>query len=108
MNKKGYIEMTVGTIVTIVLVMSALVLGLVLTKTIFSDKTLEKEYHFYQVNCTLESPNDTCNDKIEVNNISILGYEINTTDINGGILENYFTNLTNNTWSRGKYLVIYE
>jgi hypothetical protein len=38
-NKKGAMEMTVGTIVTIVLLMSALVLGLILTKTIFTKTT---------------------------------------------------------------------
>jgi hypothetical protein len=38
-NKRAAMEMTVGTIVTIVLLMSALVLGLVLTKTIFSKTT---------------------------------------------------------------------
>jgi hypothetical protein len=38
-NKRAAMEMTVGTIVTIVLLMSALVLGLVLTKTIFSRTT---------------------------------------------------------------------
>ena len=38
-NKKAAMEMTVGTIVTIVLLMSALILGLVLTKTIFSGTT---------------------------------------------------------------------
>jgi hypothetical protein len=38
-NKKGAMEMTVGTIVTIVLLMSALVLGLILTKTIFTNTT---------------------------------------------------------------------
>ncbi|MGY4884926.1 MAG: hypothetical protein ACP5NZ_05095 [Nanobdellota archaeon] len=38
-NKKAAMEMTVGTIVTIVLLMSALVLGLVLTKTIFVNTT---------------------------------------------------------------------
>lgn len=38
-DKKAAMEMTVGTIVTIVLLMSALVLGLVLTKTIFSNTT---------------------------------------------------------------------
>lgn len=34
-NKSGAMEMTVGTIVTIVLLMSALVLGLILTKNVF-------------------------------------------------------------------------
>lgn len=38
-NKTGAMEMTVGTIVTIVLLMSALVLGLILTKTIFANTT---------------------------------------------------------------------
>lgn len=38
-NKKGAMEMTVGTIVTIVLLMSALVLGLILTKVIFTKTT---------------------------------------------------------------------
>jgi len=38
-NKKAAMEMTVGTIVTIVLLMSALVLGLILTKTIFVNTT---------------------------------------------------------------------
>jgi hypothetical protein len=38
-NKTGAMEMTVGTIVTIVLLMSALVLGLILTKTIFTKTT---------------------------------------------------------------------
>lgn len=38
-NKSGAMEMTVGTIVTIVLLMSALVLGLILTKTIFTKTT---------------------------------------------------------------------
>lgn len=38
-NKTGAMEMTVGTIVTIVLLMSALVLGLILTKTIFTNTT---------------------------------------------------------------------
>lgn len=35
-NKRAAMEMTVGTIVTIVLLMSALVLGLILTKTVFN------------------------------------------------------------------------
>jgi len=39
MNKKGAMEMTVGTIVTIVLLMSALVLGLILTRNIFKSST---------------------------------------------------------------------
>jgi hypothetical protein len=38
-NKNAAMEMTVGTIVTIVLLMSALVLGLILTKTIFTNTT---------------------------------------------------------------------
>jgi len=38
-NKRAAMEMTVGTIVTIVLLMSALVLGLILTKNIFSSTT---------------------------------------------------------------------
>jgi hypothetical protein len=38
-NKRAAMEMTVGTIVTIVLLMSALVLGLILTKTIFKNTT---------------------------------------------------------------------
>jgi hypothetical protein len=38
-NKRAAMEMTVGTIVTIVLLMSALVLGLILTKTIFANTT---------------------------------------------------------------------
>jgi hypothetical protein len=38
-NKTAAMEMTVGTIVTIVLLMSALVLGLILTKTIFTKTT---------------------------------------------------------------------
>jgi hypothetical protein len=38
-NKKGAMEMTVGTIVTIVLLMSALVLGLILTRSIFKSST---------------------------------------------------------------------
>jgi hypothetical protein len=38
-NKRAAMEMTVGTIVTIVLLMSALVLGLILTKTIFGKTT---------------------------------------------------------------------
>lgn len=39
MNKKAAMEMSVGTIVTIVLLMSVLVLGLVLTKGIFTSAT---------------------------------------------------------------------
>lgn len=38
-NKTGAMEMTVGTIVTIVLLMSALVLGLILTRSIFKSST---------------------------------------------------------------------
>jgi hypothetical protein len=38
-NKRAAMELTVGTIVTIVLLMSALVLGLILTKTIFTKTT---------------------------------------------------------------------
>lgn len=39
MNKRGAMEMSVGTIVTIVLLMTVLVLGLVLVRTIFSGAT---------------------------------------------------------------------
>lgn len=38
-NKKGQMEMSVGTIVTLVLLMTALILGLILTKTIFTSST---------------------------------------------------------------------
>lgn len=38
-NKRAAMELTVGTIVTIILLMSALVLGLILTNTIFSKTT---------------------------------------------------------------------
>ena len=38
-NKKGAMEMSVGTIVTVVLLMTVLVLGLVLVKSIFSSST---------------------------------------------------------------------
>jgi hypothetical protein len=38
-NKRAAMEMTVGTIVTIVLLMSALVLGLILTRSIFKSST---------------------------------------------------------------------
>ena len=38
-NKTGAMEMSVGTIVTIVLLMSALVLGLILTRSIFKSST---------------------------------------------------------------------
>jgi len=36
MNKKGYIELSIGTIVIIVLAMTMLILGMVLVKNIFS------------------------------------------------------------------------
>ena len=51
-NKKAAIEMSIGTIVTIVLAMSMLILGMVLVKNIFSGycytETLEKTLKVWQ------------------------------------------------------------
>jgi len=99
MKNKGALELTIGQISLIVLLMVVLVVVLFL---------LKKEYHIYKIDCKLEKINDTCNDKIKVESISILGYNITAGDINEGTLEHYFTQLNNNTWSRGQYLVIYK
>jgi len=45
-TKKGAMEMSIGTIVTIVLLMSILILGIVLVKNIFEKSSYEVEYNF--------------------------------------------------------------
>lgn len=56
MRNKGQIEMSVGTIVTIVLLITCVILGIVLIKSIFSEPEFKitKEVCVYEINKTIE------------------------------------------------------
>lgn len=68
----------------------------------------KKEYNFYEINCTLESVIDTCNQTIQVDSISRLGVEINQSNVNEEMLDNLCNRLNDDTWGCGIYLVKYE
>ena len=80
-----------------------IILGVILV-IIFS----RPSYHIYKVDCKLTSLNDTCNDKIEIENMSMQGFTFLKEQLDEETLNNLCNKLNENSWGCGIYLVIYE
>ena len=95
------IEISIGTIIIIVLAMSMLILGLVLVKSFF-----EPTYKIYEEDC--ENFTLTCGEMIEVPEMFWGNDTLTSKDLTIEFLNNECNSLQENTWGCNKYLVKYE
>ena len=68
----------------------------------------KKKYHIYESNCELDFIGDICNEKIEIENMSIKGLTFLKENLDEQMLDDFCNRLNENTWGCGKYLVIYK
>jgi len=99
--KKGAIELSIGTMVIIVLAVSMLMIGIVLVKSIF-----EPNYKIYEENC--ENFTLTCGEMIEVPEMFWGNDTLKNEDLSDEFLNSECNLLQENIWGCNKYLVKHE